>query len=172
MSCLHWDEGKFQLRIAGVSRQFSLRILHFVKCQISENLDKYLRNIFHSNDPCRDWLNLAVFDSKGPAFWSPFCLFTKICNPTFLAPEFLSWYKSELRQLGSWERFHPLADFGFAWFLTFCNDNYHCRRSNQESIERLGLHNTSTARSRKTPSTYTTHARLNWYIRPPTHSSI
>ncbi len=68
--------------LAGISWQFPLRLLDFVKCQISENLDKYLRKIFHSNDPCRDWINLAVFDSKGPTFWSPFCLFKKICNPT------------------------------------------------------------------------------------------
>ncbi len=38
--------------------------------------------MFHSNDPCRDWLKLAIFDSIiGTVFWSPFCLFTKICNP-------------------------------------------------------------------------------------------
>ena len=73
MSCLHCDEEKFSFRIGSISRQFSLRILHIVKCQISENLDKYLRNIFHSNDPCRDCLNLALFDSKDSAFWPPFC---------------------------------------------------------------------------------------------------
>ena len=81
MSCLHWDEGKFQLRIAGVSRLFSLRILHFVKCQF-ESLDKYHRNIFHSNEPCRDWKKISSIWLEGPAFWSPFCLFTKTCNPT------------------------------------------------------------------------------------------
>ncbi len=63
MSCLYWDEGKFWLR---VSRQFSLRLSHIVKCQISESLDKYLRYIFLADDPCRDWLNLPYFDSKGP----------------------------------------------------------------------------------------------------------
>ena len=31
---------------------------------------------------------------KAPAFWLPFCLFTKICNSTVpdLAPEFVNWY--------------------------------------------------------------------------------
>ena len=134
MSCLHWDEGKFQLRIAGVSRQFSLRILHFVKCQISENLDKYLRKIFNSYDPCQDWLNLAVFNSKGHHF----VYLPKSVIPWFLATRV--WYQSELRQLGSWKRCPPLADFGFTWFVTFCNGNYHCRRSNQKSIERLGCY--------------------------------
>ena len=65
-----------------ISRQFSLRILHTVECQISESLDKYLRLFQADDDSCPDWLNLAVFDSKGPTFWLPFCLFTKICNLT------------------------------------------------------------------------------------------
>ena len=33
-----------------------------VKCQISESSDKHLRNIIQAQDPCRDWLNLAVFE--------------------------------------------------------------------------------------------------------------
>ncbi len=63
-----------------------LRILHIVKCQISEFLDKIylIRKIFQADDPCRDWLNVAVFDSKGPTFCPPFCVFSKICNPTVL----------------------------------------------------------------------------------------
>ncbi len=47
-----------------------------------KSLDKYLRNIYQADDPCWDWLNLPLFDSKGPAFWSPFCLFSKNWNPT------------------------------------------------------------------------------------------
>ena len=47
-----------------------------MKRQIYESLDKYLRNIFYSNDPCRDSLNLAVFDSKDPRF-----LVAILCRP-------------------------------------------------------------------------------------------
>ena len=87
-----------RLRIGGVSQQFSLQILHIVKCKISESLEKYhkyLRNIFHSNDPCRDRLNyLVVFDSKDS-------------------------------RLGSWNCLLPIFTFGFAGFL---NGNYNCRR--------------------------------------------
>ena len=31
-----------------------------MKCQISESLDKYQRNIFQADGPCRDWLNLVL----------------------------------------------------------------------------------------------------------------
>ncbi len=55
-----------------------------------------------------------------------------------LAPEFVNSYQSELCQLGSWKHPLPFFTIGFAGFLTFCNGNHHCRRSNRESIERLG----------------------------------
>ena len=122
----------------GVSPQFSVLSLHIVKCQISESLDKYLGTIFHSNDPCRDWLNLPVFDSKDPAFWSPFCLLPKSVIPQFLAAEFVNWYFKWTSRPAFAKKFLPVFMFGFAGFLTFCSGNYHCRRSNRESVDRLG----------------------------------
>ena len=108
-----------------------------ILCQISESLDKYLRNIFHSNEPCWDWLNFAVFDSTDPFFWSLFCLLTKSVIPQFPVAEFVNWYFKWTSRPGVAKKLLPVFMFGFAGFLTFCNDNYHCQRSNQESVDRL-----------------------------------
>ena len=54
-----------------------------VKCQISKSLDKHHRKIFLADDPCRDWL-FSYFDSKGPALWRSFSLYSKICHLTVL----------------------------------------------------------------------------------------
>ena len=76
-----WDEGKSQPYFSGASRPFSLQILHIVKSQISEMLDKYLIKILLSDDTYWNW----------PAFWPPFCLFfPKSVIPQFLAPEFVN----------------------------------------------------------------------------------
>ncbi len=84
--------------------------------------------------------NLAVFDSKGPAFWSPFCVFTKICNPTVPCARFRKLISKWT--LPTWIVKAPSPTCRL-WFclisLTFCNGNYHCWRSNRESIDRLAF---------------------------------
>ncbi len=37
---------------------------------------------FSGGWPVSRLANLVIFDSKGLAFWPPFCMFSKICNPT------------------------------------------------------------------------------------------
>ena len=49
-----------------------------------------MKEIFLSNDPCRDWLNLAAFDSKDPRFLVAILSVFQSLNPTFLAPEFVN----------------------------------------------------------------------------------
>ncbi len=128
MSCLHWDEGKFWLQIGRVSRQFSLRILHIVKCQISECLDKYLRNIFLADDPCRDWLYLLYFDSKGQLSGRHFptvpC--ARVCKLTS------KWTLSTGIVKAPSPIFHD-------WFplISYVTGNYHCWRTNWEYVDWL-----------------------------------
>ncbi len=79
----------FGFVLANDHRIFSL---NFVKCQMSEILDKYLRKIFLADDPCQDWLIQLHFDSKGPTLWLPFCLFqSKMCD--LVSPIARLWHK-------------------------------------------------------------------------------
>ncbi len=74
---------------------------------------------------------LALFDSLSGR---RFVCFPKSVIPQFLAPEFVNCYfKWTLRKC-----LLLVFTFGFAWFLMFCNDNYHSWRSNLESVDWLG----------------------------------
>ena len=83
-----------------------------MKSQISESLDKYLRNIFQADDPCRDWLNLAVFDSKGPVFGRHFVCLPKSLIPQFLALEFVNWFQVNFATWGRESVFSQFLRFG------------------------------------------------------------
>ncbi len=126
ISCYGWEARNLGFCFGGVSRQFSLRILHIVKFQIYQNLEKYLRKIFLADEPYRDWLIYPYLTR----FLCVVC-FPKSVIPQFLAPEFVNCYVEWISRTGV-AKVPSASCFGFAWFLTFCNGNYHCRRSNRE----------------------------------------
>ncbi len=73
MSCLYCEVRNLAFASV-VYHEFSLRILHTVKCQIFETLAKYLRKIFLADDP---WM--THFDSEGSAFYF-------VCFPKSVIP--------------------------------------------------------------------------------------
>ncbi len=86
MTCLLWKIKKSRFRLAW------LQICHFVKCQISESLDKYLKRIFLANKPMFSLFS-CILTRKASLFGRHFVYFQISVNRTLWVCRLLFHYK-------------------------------------------------------------------------------